>query len=121
MVGVGLAVKRDVVNPHVEVGPVNANEENHAAQCCIPTGPGQNQADANGDFHDTGDEHPNGWVAQNRRDNRLKPNGVGEVLDADIEVHASKDARRQGLQIVPREDYLHLRLIHGNHTMLKMM
>ena len=87
----------------------------------MASGPRQNKADANGDFHHARDEHPNGWVAEDCRDDRLKPGCVGEVLDADIEVHASKDARRQGTQIVPREDYLHLRLIQENHTMLKMM
>ena len=97
MVSVGLAVERDVVDPHVEVRPVYAHEKDHASKRRMASGPRQNQADADGDFHDTGDEHPNGWVAENRRDNRLKPGGVGEVLDADIDIHASKK-HTQGLQ-----------------------
>ena len=96
-VGVGLAVERDVVDPHVEVRPVNADEKHQAAQRRIPSSPRQDEADADANFHDTGDEHPNGWVAENRRDNRLKPGGVGEVLDADIDIHASKK-HTQGLQ-----------------------
>ena len=61
---VGLPVERDVVHPHVEIGPVNADEKHQAAQRRIPSSPRQNQADTDGNFHDAGDEHPDGWVAQ---------------------------------------------------------
>ena len=92
MMGVGLAVERDVVDPHVEVGPVNANEENHTSQRSMATGPRQNEADANGDFHDAGDEHPNGWVAKNRWDNRLKPRRIREMLNANVDVHQTENS-----------------------------
>ena len=96
VVSVGLAVERDVVDPHVQIGPVNTHQEHQAAQRRMASGPRQNEANADGDFHDTGDEDPNGWIAQHGRDDGLKPGGVGEVLDADVDVHASKEKDDEG-------------------------
>ena len=90
MVGVGLAVERDVVDPHVEVRPVDSNEKHQAAQRRIPSSPRQNQADTDGNFHDAGDEHPDGWVAQHGWNDGFEPSRVGEVLDADVDVHQTK-------------------------------
>ena len=91
VVGVGLAVKRYIVDPHVEVRPVNSNKENHTSQRSITTRPGQNKADPDGDFHDAGNEYPNGRITQYRRDNRLKPCGVRKMLNTDVDVHQTKD------------------------------
>lgn len=88
---VGLAVERNVVDPHVEIRPINSNEEHQARQPCIPPRERENEADADGDFHHARDEHPDGGVAQHRRDDRLKPSGIGEVLNAYIDVHTAKD------------------------------
>ena len=88
---VGLPVERDVVHPHVEIGPVNADEKHQAAQRRIASSPRQNEADTDGDFHDAGDEHPDGWVAQHGWNDGFEPTGVGEVLDADVDVHAAKE------------------------------
>ena len=96
VVGVGFAVERDVVDPHVEVRPVDADEEHKTPEAGIATGSWENEAHANGDFHDAGDEHPDGWVAQDCRDDGFEPGGVGKMLDADIDVHASKDNGKHG-------------------------
>ena len=90
MMSIPHAVQGNVVDPHVEVGPVNAHQENHASKRRMATRPRQNKADANGDFHHAGDEDPNGWVAQDRWNNRFKPGRVGEVLHPNVDVHASK-------------------------------
>ena len=87
---IGLPVKRDVVDPHVEVRPVDPNEKHHTAQRRIASSPRQDEADADGDFHHTGDQHPDGRVAQHGRNDRLKPGSVGEVLDTDIDVHRTE-------------------------------
>ena len=115
MVGVGLAIKRDVVDPHVEVGPVDSDEKHQAAQRRIPTGPRQNKANADGDFHHAGDEHPNGWVAQHGRDDGLKPCGVGEVLDADVDVHAAKNDGKKAQQGVLVQQPMPFPRWDGNH------
>lgn len=88
--GIGLAVERDVVDPHVEVRPVDAGQENYTAQCRTGTGLWKNEPHTDGDFHDTRDEHPNRGVAQDCRNDGFEPSGVGEVLNADVDVHASK-------------------------------
>jgi hypothetical protein len=90
MMGVGLPAEWDVVVPHVEVRPVDADKEHKAAQTSVATGPWKNEPNADGDFHDAGDEHPNRWVAQHGRHDGFEPNGVGEMLDADVDVHTSK-------------------------------
>ena len=90
-IGVGLAVQRDVVDPHVQVGPVNTDEEHHAPERCVTTGRRQNKADADGDFHDARDENPKRWVSEDRWDDGLKPCGVGEVLNTDVDVCQTKD------------------------------
>lgn len=88
--GVGFPVERDVVDPHVEIRPIDTNEKHQAAQRCITTGPRQHEADADGNFHDTGDEHPDGRVPKDRRYDWLEPSRVGEMLDADVDVHQTK-------------------------------
>ena len=98
VVGVGLAVERDVVDPHVEVRPVNADEKHQATQRRIPSGPRQNKANANGDFHHAGNEHPNGWVAQHGWNDGFKPGGVGEVLNTNVDVHAAKNDGKKAQQ-----------------------
>ena len=90
MMGVGLPAKWDVVVPHVEVRPVDANEEHKAAKRRMTTGPWKNETNADGDLHHAGDEHPNGGVAQHGWHDGLKPGGVGEMLDADVDVHQAK-------------------------------
>ena len=70
---VGLSVQRDVVDPHVEIGPVNADQEHQAAQRCITTSPRQNEPHADGNFHHAGDEHPDGWIAEDRRNDGFEP------------------------------------------------
>ena len=96
VMSVGLAVEWNVVDPHVEIRPINSNEEHQARQPCIPPRERKNEADANGNFHHARDEHPDGWVAQHSRDNRLKPGRVREVLNADIDVHPTKENCGQG-------------------------
>ena len=90
---VGLPVERDVVHPHVEIGPVNADEKHQAAQRRIPSSPRQNQADTDGNFHHACDEHPDGWIAEDRRNDGFEPSGVREMLNADIDVHHSENDR----------------------------
>ena len=95
MRSVGGAVERDVVDPHVEVRPVNADQKSHAAKGRKATGSREDQAGTDADFHHPGDEHPNRRVAQDGGDDRLEPSRVGEVLDADVDVHQPKTNRRQ--------------------------
>ena len=97
VVGVGLAVERYVVDPHVEVRPVNTHQKHQAAQGRIAPSPRQDEADADGNFHHARDEHPDGRVAQDSGDDRLKPSRVGEVLNTDIDVHQTENrcAKRQ--------------------------
>ena len=87
---VGFSVERDVVDPHVEVRPVDADEKHQAAQRCITAGPRQYEADADGDFHHARDEHPNSGVAKDRWYDGFEPGRVGEVLNADVDVHRPK-------------------------------
>jgi len=54
------------------------------------------EADTDGDFHDARDEHPDGWVTQHGRNDWLELGGVGEVLDTDVDVHASKEKDDEG-------------------------
>ena len=91
MMGVGLPAEWDVVVPHVEVRPVDANEEHKAAKRRMTTGPWKNEANADGDLHHARDEYPNGGVAQHGRNNGFEPGGVGEMLDADVDIHPPKD------------------------------
>ena len=93
VVGVGFSIKRYVVDPHVEVRPVDANEEHKAAQASVATGPWKNEAYADGDLHHAGDEHPNRWITQHGRHDGFEPSGVGKVLHADVNVHPSEDSR----------------------------
>ena len=92
MMSIPHAVQGNVVDPHVEVRPVYAYEKDHASKRRMASGPRQNQANTDGDFHDAGDEDPDGRVAENRRDNRLKPGGVGEVLDANVDIHQTENS-----------------------------
>ena len=91
VMSVGLAVERDVVDPHVEIRPINSNEEHQARQPCIPPRERENEADADGNFHHARDEHPDGGVAQDGGNDGLKPGGIGEVLNAYIDVHSPKE------------------------------
>jgi len=90
MMGVGLPAEWDVVVPHVEVRPVDADKEHKAAKRRMTTGPWKNEANADGDLHHAGDEHPKRWVAKDRRHDGFEPSGVGEMLDADVDVHPPK-------------------------------
>ena len=96
MMGVGLPAEWDVVVPHVEIRPVDANEEHKAAKRRMTTGPWENKPNADGDLHHARDEHPKRWVAKDRRHDGFEPSGVGEMLDADVDVHPSKNNRANG-------------------------
>ena len=120
-IGVGLAVQRDVVDPHVEVRPVNADKEHHAPERCVATDPRQHETDTDGNLHHARDEDPNRWVAEDRWDDGLKPCGVGEVLDADVDVHPTKHDSGNGDRPVahvcsPRHEQLNVSVgfIHGH-------
>ncbi|MBI20605.1 MAG: hypothetical protein CMB73_08565, partial [Euryarchaeota archaeon] len=62
----------------------------------IPSSPRQNEADADGDLHNAGDEHPNGWVAQHGWNDGFEPSGVGEVLDTNVQVHQTEHKAGSG-------------------------
>ena len=98
MMGVGLPAEWDVVVPHVEVRPVDPNKEHKAAKRRMTTGPWKNEANADGNLHHARDQHPNRGVAQHGRHDGFEPGGVGEMLDADVDVHPPKNNRKHHYQ-----------------------
>ena len=89
-IAVGLAPDGQIIDPHVEVGPVHTNEEGGGQEGSTAAVAPKHQTQAEADFHDTGQPHPEGGVAKHVRDDGLEPSGVREVLDAEVDVHASK-------------------------------
>ena len=90
-IGVSFASNGDVVDPHVEVGPVDNDEEGCAPQPSLAPGLRDDESDAKSDFNDACDIDPKGWVTKNRGYDWLKPCRIGEVLNVDIDIHSSKD------------------------------
>ena len=90
VMSVSYAVQWYIVDPHVQVGPINPHKEGHASNGSITTCPRQNQAHANGNFHRSSDENPQSWIAEHRRDNGFKPSGVCEVLNTNPHISEPK-------------------------------
>ena len=87
---VGLPPDGQIVDPHVEVGPVHANEEGGGQEGSTAAVAPNHQTQTEADFHNTGQPHPEGWVAKHVRDDGFEPRGVREVLDSNHEQQKSK-------------------------------
>jgi len=92
-VGVGLTTDRQVVDPHVEISPVDCDQKSRTCQAGIPASPRNDEADANRNFYHAGDENPDARVAKDGWHDGFKPSRVGEMLDTDVGVHPTKDNR----------------------------
>ena len=99
-IGVCVAPNGDVVDPHVEVGPIDDDEKRCAPQPGLTSSLRDDESNAKSDFNDAGQVDPKGCVAKNCGDDWLKPNRIGEVLNADIDVQATENDRREEQRIV---------------------
>ena len=97
---VSFASNSDVVDPHVEVGPIDNDEEGCAPKTGFATSLRDDEPDAKSDFNDPSHVDPKGCVTKNCGDNGLKPDRVGEVLHADIDVQSAENDRREEQRIV---------------------
>ena len=99
-IGVCVASNGDVVDPHVEVGPIDDDEKRCAPQPGLTSSLRDDESNAKSDFNDAGQVDPKGCVTKNYGDDRLKPNRIGEVLNADIDVQSTENDRREEQRIV---------------------
>ena len=90
-ISVCVAPNGDVVDPHVEVGPVDSDEKGSACKTSIALSLRDDESNAESDFNDASHVNPKGWVAENCGDNWLEPSRIGEVVNADIDVHSTKN------------------------------
>ena len=87
---VSFASNGDVVDPHVEVGPIDHDEKSCAPQTGLTSSLRDDESNAESDFNDAGHVDPKGCITKNFGDNGLKPDRVGEVLNAYIDVQAAE-------------------------------
>ena len=106
-IGVCVAPNGDVVDPHVEVGPIDDDEKRCAPQPGLTSSLRDDESNAKSDFNDAGQVDPKGCVTKNYGDDRLKPNRIGEVLNADIDVHSTKYNGENQQQKLPDALLLH--------------
>ena len=90
-IGVCVAPNGDVVDPHVEVGPVDSDEKGSACKTSVASSLRDDESNAESDFNDAGYVDPKGCITKNFGDDWLEPSRIGEVLNADIDVHSSKE------------------------------